>query len=343
MNQSNPVHQTLTHPTIGVEIIGTGQAIPDKVMTNNDLKQYMDTSDEWIRQRTGIRERRVADPAKGETTTTMCARALDSAIRDAGIEPGELDLVICGTVSGTMTCPSTACRIAAEVGAVGAGAFDLLAACSAFVYGINVAHDLIRGGNYRTVGVVGCDIMSNLLDYSNRSVSILFGDAAGAAVLRACDDPTKGTLTSVMHADGRGWADLYIPTREYDFPEDAEQDDYKMGTLRMNGRGVYKFAVSKFPKLIQETLDLAKLSADDIDLFLCHQSNLRMLESAREKFGIPEEKMPINIDRLGNCSGGSVPVLLHESRQAGKCNDGDLILFLAFGGGLTWSSSLWRF
>lgn len=342
MNKNNPAHQPLAHPMIGVEIIGTGRAIPDKVMTNDDLKQYMDTSDEWIRQRTGIRERRIADPAKGETTTGMCAKALDAAIKDAGIDASELDLVIVGTVSGTMTCPSTACRVAAEVGAVGAGAFDLLAACSSFVYGTNIAHDLIRGGNYKTVGVVGCDIMSNLLDYSNRSVSILFGDAAGAAVLRACDDPTKGTLTSVMHADGRGWADLYIPTRDYDFPE-GESDEYKMGTLRMNGRSVYKFAVSKFPQLIQETLDKVQMSPADIDLFVCHQSNLRMLESARERFGIPEEKMPINIDRLGNCSGGSVPVLLDESRKAGLCKDGDLVLLLAFGGGLTWSSSLWRF
>lgn len=343
MNQKNPSHQKLTHPSIGVEIIGTGQAIPDKVLSNEDLKQYMETSDEWIRQRTGIRERRIADPAKGEDVVWMCSKALRAAIEDAGIDPSEIDLLIVGTVSGTMTCPSTACRVAAEVGAIGAGAFDVLAACSAFVYGTNLAHDLIRGGNYKTIAVIGCDIMSSMLDYANRSVSILFGDAAGAAILRACDDPTKGTLTSVMHADGRGWADLFIPTRDHDFPADTEPDEYKMGTLRMNGRGVYKFAVSKFPQLIQETLDRVEMSADDIDLFLCHQSNLRMLESARERFGIPEEKMPINIDRLGNCSAGSVSVLLHESRQAGRCNDGDLVLFLAFGGGLTWASSLWRF
>jgi 3-oxoacyl-[acyl-carrier-protein] synthase-3 len=342
MNQSTANKQKLTLPTIGVKIIGTGSAIPDKVMTNDDLKQYMDTSDEWIRQRTGIRERRICDPSKGETNTTLCAQALSNAIEDAGIDPGELDLIICGTVSGTMTCPSTACRVGALVGAPGAGAFDVLAACSAFVYGINLAHDLIRGGNYRTIAVIGCDTMSQLLDYSNRAVSILFGDAAGAAVLRATDDTTKGTLTSVMHADGRSWPDLYIPTRDYDFP-DGTPDEFKLGTLRMNGRSVFKFAVSKFPQLIQETLDLAGLQSEDIDLFLCHQSNLRMLESARERFGIPEEKMPINIDRLGNCSAGSVAVLLDESRKAGLCKEDDLILFLAFGGGLTWSSSLWRF
>src|SRR5690606_21669936 len=183
-------HPKLISPTIGVEIIGTGHKVPNKVMTNDDLKQYMETSDEWIRQRTGIIERRIVDPAKGEDVVWMCTNALQAALEDAGIDASELDLVIVGTVSGTMTCPSTACRVAAEVGAVGAGAFDVLAACSAFVYGTNLAHDLIRGGNYKTVAVIGCDIMSSLLDYSNRSVSILFGDAAGAAILRACDDQT---------------------------------------------------------------------------------------------------------------------------------------------------------
>jgi 3-oxoacyl-[acyl-carrier-protein] synthase III len=341
MNKNNTSHQTLAAPNPGVKIIGTGHKIPDQVMTNDDLKQYMETSDEWIRQRTGIIERRIVDPAKGENVVWMCTNALQAAIEDAGIDASEIDLVIVGTVSGTMTCPSTACRVAAEVGAIGAGAFDVLAACSAFVYGTNIAHDLIRGGNYKTIAVIGCDLMSSLLDYSNRSVSILFGDAAGAAILRASDDPTKGTLTSVMHADGRGWTDLFIPTRESDFPE-SQPDEYRLGTLRMNGRSVYKFAVSKFPQLIQETLDKVELTASDIDLFVCHQSNLRMLESARERFGIPEEKMPINIDRLGNCSAGSVATLLDESRKAGKCKEGDLVMLLAFGGGLTWASSLWR-
>lgn len=342
MNASDAPARPIKHPTIGVEIIGTGHFVPDKIMSNEDLKQYMETSDEWIRQRTGISERRIIDPDKGESHLTMCTRALEDSIRNAGIDPGEIDLVIVGSVSGSMTCPSTACRIAAEVGAIGAGAFDILAACSAYVYGLNIAHDLIRSGNYRTIAIVGCDVMSSLLDYSNRSVSILFGDAAGAAILRACDDPTKGTITSVMHADGTNWSDLYIPRTDADFPG-GEADEYALNTLRMSGRSVYKFAVSKFPQLIQETLDLADLKPDDIDLYLCHQSNLRMLESARERFGIPEEKMPINIDRLGNCSAGSVAVLFDESRKAGLCNSGDLILFLAFGGGLTWASSLWRF
>jgi len=342
MNEANPAPKTLTHPQIGVRIIRTGHFVPDGVMSNDDLKQYMDTSDEWIRQRTGIRERRIADPDKGENIHSICVNALQAAIEDAGISPTELDLVIIGTVSGAMTCPSTACRVAADVGAVGAGAFDILAACSAFVFAINVAHDLIRSGNYRTIAIVGCDVMSSMLDYSNRSVSILFGDAGGAAILRATDDPTKGTLTSVMHADGTNWSDLFIPRKPADFPG-GEPDEYAMGTLRMAGRSVYKFAVSKFPELIQETLDKANLKPDDISLYLCHQSNLRMLESARERFGIPDEKMPINIDRLGNCSAGSIAVLFDEARQAGLCKEGELVMFLAFGGGLTWASSLWRF
>lgn len=302
----------------------------------------MDTSDEWIRQRTGIAERRVCDPAKGETTRTLCSTALRRAIDDAGVAASDLDLVIVATVSGEMACPATACRVAADVGAAGAGAFDLLAACSGFVFSLNVAHDLIRGGNYRTIGIVGCDAMSRIIDFSNRSVGVLFGDAAGAAVLTRSDDPTRGLVCSSMHADGSGWQDLYLPRTEDDLPPGVTADDVNVGTLQMDGRRIYKFAVGKFPALIEDTLRTAGLTPEDVDQFVCHQSNARMLEAARERIGIPNDKLPINIDRYGNCSGGSVPLLFDELREAGKCNAGDTVMFVAFGAGLTWGSSLWR-
>lgn len=327
---------------VGVRIAGTGCHYPEGKLTNADLEKLVDTTDEWIVQRTGIRERRRCDPAKGENTTWICTEALKKALADARIDASELDLVILASVTGDNPCPATACRVAANVGAGNAGAFDLLAACSGFVYGLNIAHDLIRMGGYRTVAVIGCDVMSKMMDYTDRGVCILFGDAAGAAILRTTDDPSRGMLAGCMHADGSRWHDLYVPTSNHDLPPGVKPGDVKLGALHMNGREVYKFAVGTFAGLIERTMERAGLSAGDIDQFVCHQSNARMLESARERFGIPAEKFRINIDHYGNCSAGSVPVVLDELRKEGKCREGELVMFVAFGGGLTWSSSLWR-
>ncbi|MCB1015644.1 MAG: ketoacyl-ACP synthase III, partial [Acidimicrobiales bacterium] len=302
-----------------------------------------DTSDEWIQQRTGIRERRLCTPERGEGSVTLCTRALENALANAHISASDLDLLIISTVTGDMTCPSVSCRVAANVGAGSAGAFDLAAACSGWVYGANLAHDLIRLGTYNTIAVVGCDIMSSVLDFNDRDrgLSILFGDAAGAAIIRATDDATRGLLASAMHADGERWTSLYIPHKVGDIPA-GDETDVPMHRLVMRGREVYKFAVTTFCNLIQQTLDQAGLQASDIDMFICHQSNLRIIESARTRFGIPEDKVYVNIDRVGNSSAGSVPLCLDELRQAGKCGEGDLVMFVAFGGGLTWASALWR-
>ncbi len=327
---------------VGVRLAGTGCAYPEGRLTNADLERLVDTSDEWVVQRTGIRERRICDRSKGESTTGLCTEALRRALSDARVSASELELVIVASVTGEMTCPSTACRIAAAVGAGNAGAFDLLAACTGFVYALNVAHDMVRMGTYRTVAVVGCDVMSSVLDLTDRTVAVLFGDDAGAAILKATDDPSRGVLAQALHADGSRWKDLYIPERARDLPPGVDPASTKLGFLHMNGREVYKFAVVTFGDLIQSTLDRAGVRPEQVDQFVCHQSNARMLESARERFGIPAEKMYINIDRFGNCSAGSVPVVLDQLRQAGKCRDGDLVMFVAFGGGLTWASSLWR-
>lgn len=329
-------------PSIGVRLIGTGHHVPDQTVSNNDLERFMDTSDEWITQRTGIRSRHICDPEKGESTTWLCTLALRSALDDAGIAADSLDLVIIATVTAEMACPSTACRVSANVGAVNAGAFDLVAACSGFVYSLNVAHDMIRAGTAKRVAVVGCDVMSRLIDYSNRAVSVLFGDSAGAVIIEGCDDPTKGLLANRLRSDGSRWQDLYIPRTLHDLPRDVDPAEIRLNSLQMNGREVYKFAVGTFTDLIAETLDAAGLLPTDIDQYICHQSNARMLESARKRFGIPEEKMYINIDRYGNCSAGSVPVALNELRRAGQCREGQRIMMIAFGGGLTWSSSLWQ-
>lgn len=327
---------------VGVRIAGTGHAVPDKIVTNDDLAKIMDTSDEWIAQRTGIRQRRVCDPAKAEGPVTLSTLALQRALADANIDAKELDMVILGSVTGEMLCPSTACRVASMVGATPAGAYDVLAACCGFVYGINQANALIRSGLARTVGVIGCDCLYSHMDVNNRAVAVLFGDSAGAAVLRATDDTSRGVIASAMHSDGSRWSDLFIPNCEADLPAGMDASTVKYGTLQMHGREVYKFAVGTFTPLIETTLEKAGLKADDVAMYVCHQSNARMLESARERLGIPPEKLYINIDRFGNCSAGSVPVAFDELRKMGKCKEGELVMLVAFGGGMTWSSSLWR-
>lgn len=329
-------------PNIGVRIAGTGRAAPEKIITNHDLAKVMDTTHEWIVQRTGICQRHRCDPDKGEGPTSLSTEALRRALADAGLNATDLDAVIVGTVTGEMLCPSTACRVSALVGAGDVAAYDISVACCGFVYGLNQAHALIRTGQARTIGVVGCDVMSRALDEDNRAVAVLFGDSAGAAIVKATDDTTRGILASAMHSDGSRWHDLYIPGDHRDLPPGTDPTGIKYGTLQMNGREVYKFAVGTFSGLIESTLLKSGLRPDDVDMYVCHQSNARMLESARERFGIPPEKMYINIDRYGNCSAGSVPVALDELRKAGKCRDGQIVMFVAFGGGLTWASSLWR-
>jgi 3-oxoacyl-[acyl-carrier-protein] synthase-3 len=328
-----------------VRIAGSGSFLPERRLTNADLERMMDTSDEWIVQRTGIRERRLIDPTKGESAYTIAAQALRRGLRDAGVDARDVDMLIVATVCAEMACPSMACRVALEVGMGLGAAFDITAACCGFVYGLNLAHDMIRGGNYRTVAVVGAETLSQFMEYTTegRGTAILFGDAAGAAVLRATDDAGKGLLAQAMHADGSGWKDLYIPRDvSRDLPPGADPATHKPGLMYMNGREVFKFAVTTFQELIAETLEKAGMTAQDVDHFVCHQSNARILHAARERFGIPEAKMYVNIDRVGNTSSASVPVCFDELRRAGRIREGQRVMFVAFGGGLTWASSLWQ-
>lgn len=325
----------------GARMIGVGSAVPDRVLTNADLEKILDTSDEWITQRTGIRERRVVDPTR-ESTFTLSRDALRRALENAGLHANELDTIIVATVTGEMACPSVACRISDALGAAPAAAFDVVAACSGFVYALNLADSLIRVGRARTVGVIGCDTMSTIVDYEERSVSILFGDAAGSVVLRRDPDPGVGSIYQLMQADATTWKSLYIPRAPRDVPPEDRDNPIRLGNLRMQGREVYRFAVKKFGEVIQDALDNTGLTVDDIDQFVCHQSNVRIIESAKERFGLPDEKVYINIDRYGNNSAGSVGLCLAQLWEAGRINRGDTVMFVAFGGGLTWASSVWR-
>lgn len=329
---------------VGVRIAGVGSFTPDRRLTNADLERLMDTSDEWIVQRTGIRERRQIDPHKGENTSALSSAALASALADARMDAAELDLVIVATCTPDMRCPATACRAAHAVGAVNAAAFDVNAACSGWVFALNTAHAMIRQREFNTVAVIGCDTLTRVMDYSTRGrgCAILFGDAAGAVIIKATDDTSKGMIAQAMRADGSRWSDLYIPEHASDFPRPEEASPEKLDRMQMRGREVFRFAVGAFPNLIEETLNKAGVKVEDVSQFICHQSNARILEAARKRFGIPEDKLYVNIDRFGNTSSGSVPLCLDELRKAGKLSEGELIMFVAFGGGMTWGSSLWR-
>ena len=325
----------------GVRIAGIGSALPERILTNAEIEKMLDTSDEWIVQRTGIRERRIVDQAT-EGTYTLSRDALRRALDDAGMQAGQLDLIILATVTAEMTCPSNACRVAHALGAAPTPAFDLVAACSGFLYSINIADSLIRSGRHRAIGVIGCDAMSTIVDFSERSVSILFGDAAGAVVLLRDDDPTLGCAYQSMNADAAISESLYIPRREQEIPENDKDNPIRLGCLRMRGREIFKFGVTKLRIMIEEALDATGLCPSQISQFICHQSNLRLIESAREKLGLPAEKFYINIDKYGNSSAGSVGLCLDQLWRAGTVKRGDWVLLAAIGGGLTWSSSVWK-
>ena len=330
--------------SIGVRIRGTGSSAPKRHLTNADLEKMVDTSDEWIQQRTGIKERRICDP-ETEGTFTMSRDSLTNALDAAGLKGSDLDLVIVATCTPEMTCPSVACRVAAAVGAIPAGAFDLTAACSGFVYGLNIADTMIRSGRYRRIGVIGADAMSSVIDYTERTISILFGDGSGAAVLEADENPERGCLYQLMESDGSDWHSLYMPRRQVEAAEGETTQgpcDIDLGRLRMNGREVYKFAVNKFRQIIEDALEKTGLGIDDVSQFVCHQSNIRIIESACEKLGLDRDRVYTNIDRYGNTSAGSVGLCLDELTRSGKCSEGEIVLFVAFGGGLTWTSSVWR-
>lgn len=326
----------------GVKIIGSGSAVPEGIVSNADLERLIDTNDEWIVQRTGIHERRKCDPDKGEGVIWLSTTALQKAIDNARIDAKEIDLIILGSITAEMRCPSTACRVADNVGATNAGAFDILAACSAYVYGINLAESLIRAGHYNTIAVIGSDALTTVSDYSNRKLCILFGDAAGAVILRGDDDNTRGCLHQRMYADGSHWKDLYMPTHARDVPEGADWNEIKLNYLQMNGSEVYKFAVNKFQESLLEALNACNLTVDDVKMFISHQSNLRILESTKRRLKLSDDKLYINIHKYGNTSAGSVGLCFDELWHAGKIGPGDTVVFIAIGGGLTWATSVWR-
>ena len=291
------------------------------------------------RARTGIRQRRIADDSV--TVRHLAKESVAAALADAGMTPGQLDLLILATITPEMACPSTAARVVSELGAGHAGAMDISAACSGFVYGLNMASTMIESGFYKTIAVVGAETLSKFTDWTDRSTCVLFGDGGGAVILTAGDTPGQGCLHQSMSSNGSLWKELYVPRTAADVPENGVFSG-TFNTLQMNGREVYKFAVTTLQHTIEETLAATGYKASDLTVIIPHQSNARILESASQKLGLSPEKLYINIDRFGNTSAASVPICLHELKSAGKLKQGDLILFVALGGGMTWAANLWR-
>lgn len=320
-------------------IIGWGMAVPKRVVTNDDLAYMIDTSDEWIRTRTGIGARRVVGP--GEYTSTLATDAGRRAIETAGISPQDIDLVILATCTPDRPFPATACRVQGNLGIPSAGAFDLNAACSGFVYGLNVATSMIRSGVNRTVLLIGVDIFTHLVNWKDRNTCVLFGDGAGAVILRAHAEPL-GVLASVLGAWGNGEDLMAVEAGGTRMPLSPELLEQGRQHVYMHGREIYKHAVREMSESSQRVIAEAGLTLDDIRLVIPHQANARIIEATAKRLGVPQERVFVNLDRYGNTSAASVPIALCEAVAQGRVEHGEHILLTAFGGGLTWASAVVR-
>lgn len=322
------------HPKPIVEIAGTGRYLPERVLTNADLEKMVETSDEWIRERTGISERRIARPDEG--AADMAAEAAKAAMEKAGVEPGEVDILIVTTATPDRWLPSTACDLQALIGAGNAMAFDLAAACSGWLYGVTMAEGFLATGRGEIALVVGTEKMSSIVDWDDRATCVLFGDGAGAAVLkRAVGD--AGILSAHHKSDGVLGNLLYRPGGGATIPMSQEVLDNKDHLLKMSGREVFKNAVRSMADAAETALQQAGFTGDDIDLLIPHQANIRIINATAKYAGMPMEKVYINVNRYGNMSSAAIPVALDEAIENGIVGPGSLLLLAAFGAGFTWS------
>ena len=323
-------------------IKGTGKYVPERIVTNDDLSKIVDTSDEWIFGRSGIKRRRIA--ADGETTSDMALKASKAAIESAGLTPHDIDLVIVTTVNPDMLFPSTACILQAKLGIRNnIPCFDLEAACSGFVYGMEVATSMMASGRYKNALVVSSEKMSSMLDWKDRSTCVLFGDGSGAVVLAASGEENAGILGNVLGADGSDTAMLCMPAGGAAMPPSERTVREGLHYLKMDGREVFKHAVRIMQEKALEVLDLCGVSAEDVALLIPHQANTRIIETVAKRLKIPSEKVYVNIENYGNTSSASIPIALDEVVRGGKVRKGDLVLLVAFGAGLTWGATLVRF
>ena len=322
---------------IYARIAGTGSYLPEKLLTNEDLAKQVDTSDEWIRSRTGIRERHIA--AEGETTSDLGYHAAVRAMEAAGVDASQIDMIVVGTTTPDLIFPSTACLIQARLGANGCMAMDVNAACSGFVYALGVADKFIRSGDVKTALVIGAETLSRIIDWTERTTCVLFGDGAGAVVLKA--DSETGILSTHLHADGGKKELLWNPVGvSVGFKEGEKNAGVR---IQMAGSDVFKYAVKALDSVVEETLEANGLDRHDIDWLIPHQANLRIIEATAKRLDMPMERVVVTVDRHGNTSSGSVPLALDEAVRSGKVQRGQLLLLEAFGGGFTWGSVLLRY
>ncbi len=325
----------------GVGIIGIGSALPAKVVTNFDLEKFLDTSDEWIRTRTGISERRIAE--EGVITSDLAARAAEKAMAEAGITADQVEMIIVATATPDAPLPATACYVQAKLGAVNAAALDVAAGCTGFIYGLVVGSQFVRSGAYRHVLVIGAEVLSRILDWTDRSMCVLFGDGAGAVVLGPVDEDS-GILSFKLGSDGHMADMLAIPAGGVRRPASLETVKAGLHYARMlSGNETFKFAVRVMGEVTQQALDAAGLTREDLDFLIPHQANWRIIDAARKRFCLPEERVVVNINRYGNMSSASIPVAMEEAVRDGRLKRGDLVALVGFGAGLTWGAAIVRY
>ncbi|MBV8581152.1 MAG: ketoacyl-ACP synthase III [Candidatus Eremiobacteraeota bacterium] len=323
----------------GVRIAGVGHHVPAKVLTNADLERMLDTSDEWITTRTGMKERHIA--ALDEPTSEIAVGAARKALASAGLEPKDVDCIIVATVTPDYAFPATACIVGAKLGIQGVPAFDMEIACSGFIYGLTVAASMVRTGVFKRILLIGAEELSRLVNYEDRGTAILFGDGAGAVVLEAC--ATDSLLGVELGADGSNPEDLMLPLSGTAGPALTGADiAAKRNTIKMDGREVFRFAVTKMIEATETALDRAGVKPTEVAWVIPHQANKRIIEAAATRLAIPTERVIVNIHRYGNTSAASIPIALSETYAEGKFKDGDVLLFVGFGGGLSWGAVAWR-
>lgn len=322
------------------QILGTGRCVPENVVTNADLAARVDTSDQWIRERTGIRERRIALP--GVRTSELCEAAARSALEAAGLEPSRLGLILVGTATPDMPFPSTACFLQERLGIRGQMALDVTAACTGFLYGLTIADRFVASGAVDHALVVGAELLSRIVDWDDRATSVLFGDGAGAAVLGPSEAPDRGILAAHMGADGSHWPILNLPGGGTANPTSAQSVAAGLHTVRMQGNEVFKIAVRALQEMAESVLRKAGFRGEDVDVFVPHQANRRIIDAVAKRLGVPDEKVYVNVDRYGNTSAASIPIALDELARSGRLQPGNLVLLDAFGGGVTYGAVLLR-
>jgi 3-oxoacyl-[acyl-carrier-protein] synthase III len=321
-------------------VTGIGHSVPEKLLTNADLEKLVETNDEWIVQRTGIRTRHVCAPE--ETAGTLSIAAANEAIADAGIDPTDVDMVIVATVSGDYKFPATACVVQDAIGAKRAAAFDLQAACAGFIYGVATADAMLRSGMYRRIVVVGVDVLSKFTNYKDRGTCILFGDAAGAVVLEAQENTERGVIHTVLCSDGAGARHIILQRGGSRHPCGQEGSEEVCEYIAMNGQETYRFSQTAIADALSRVLDESGLTPADIDLFVPHQANKRIIDASAERLSLAPEKVFINIHDYGNTSAGSVPLGLYEAARSGRLKPGDTVLTVGFGAGLVWGANIIR-